>query len=1125
MRSRRHEPRAAGGDNLNLMSSGYLRYPDVHGDLVVFCADDDLWLAPLDGGRASRITTDQVSVRNPRFSPSGTRIAWTSTAARRPEAFMLDLATGRTRRLTWLGSAKTQVVGWADEDHVVVASPYQRNDTALSWLYTVGVDGRVERLGHGPGMDLAVSPEGAVATVTPNSGDCSRWKRYRGGTAGQIWLRPAGADAFIRLLRDGHDDHDGRYAAAGRYSVGWIDGRLIFSSDMGAVVDPGRPAENPGDQAQLWSVDGRGGDLRRHTHHDLARGYVRDPRTDGATVVYHARGKLYSMAGLDAEPVEIPIELGIDGPAPVWVEPTDRLERIVADHGGDGSLLEWRGAAYYLTHRSGPARALSANQGVRIREPRILGETGTGVWASDAEGADCLEVAPLDGSGPVRRIAAGQLGRVLWLAPDPEGGRVAVVSHDGRILIVDVATGSVRTAGHSRYGEATGLAWSPDGRYLAWRSPMPTDPEMKGQIVAVDVAEGADAVELTKGSYDDSDPVFTADGKYLVMLSARTFDPSYDGQTFDLTFAHTIRPWLVPLAADEPSPFGPSPEGWRISEVQEARGKDGSAEPEHSEDQEKVTCRIDVEGFEERMVPFPVASGDYRGLAGVKDGLVWIETADRGGELGSTRAAVADEPPADTLWHFGLAARKAEQIVEAVDSYSVSGDGERLVVRHRDEVTVVPSDHKIESDDPARVTVDLSRLRRRVEPRAEWRQMFEENGRLMASHYWRQDMNGTDWQAVLTSYRPTLDRLFTVDDLDDVLWETVAELNTSHSYVTPAGADGDPSQRAGRLGADLGPSTEQGARVLRVVPGESSDPRAWSPLRAAGVAVHDGDTIVAVDGQQVRPELSVEELLEGSAGRTVELAVRPAAQGGNDGEPALRRVAVVPMADESVLRYHDWVASRRDYVAEHSDGRIGYLHVPDMVADGWAELHRQIAEATRHEAVIADVRFNHGGHTSQLVIERLARRVIGWDFARWNAEPSTYPQNAMRGPIVLVTNQWAGSDGDIVSAATQALGYAPVLGERSWGGVIGIDGRFDLVDGTGVTQPRYAGWYGDYGWGVENHGVDPDIEVTVTPEDWESGRDIQLDAAIAECLRRLDEHPAAVPPQLPPPAFGRAVAE
>ena len=250
--------------------------------------------------------------------------------------------------------------------------------------------------------------------------------------------------------------------------------------------------------------------------------------------------------------------------------------------------------------------------------------------------------------------------------------------------------------------------------------------------------------------------------------------------------------------------------------------------------------------------------------------------------------------------------------------------------------------------------------------------MFDENGRLMASHYWREDMNGVDWDSVLNRYRPLVDLCHVVDDLHDILWETVAELNTSHSYVSASGAAGDSDMRAGLLGADVS-SGNDGAKVVRVIPGESSDPRAWSPLRAAGVAVTEGDVIVAVDGRKVGADGNLGELLEGSAGRVVELTVR---RGENE-----RQVAVVPMADEAPLRYHDWVASRRRYVEEHSGGRLGYLHVPDMVSDGWAELHRQIGEATRHEGVIADVRFNHGGHTSQLVVERLARRVVGWDYS------------------------------------------------------------------------------------------------------------------------------------------------
>ena len=338
------------GSTLTPMATGYLRYPDVHGDLVVFIADDDVWLVPITGGRASRLTNDHVMARNPRFSPNGAKIAWTSYLGQRPEVFVIDLATGDQRRLTWLGAARNLVVGWQDDEHVVFTSPHQSNDIGLTWLYTVSLDGNVERLGYGPGMDLAVSSDGAVAVVTPNSGDCSRWKRYRGGTAAPIWLRPAGADNFLRLLRDGNDDYDGRYAAAGRYGVGWIDGRLIFSSDMS-------DGDCPQAQAQLWSVNGRGHDLCQHTHHGPKQGYVRDPRTDGVTIVYHAHGALWTMAGLDAEPQRLEIDLGIGAPPRVPLDPTDRLEAVVSDHGGDGSLLEWRGAAYFLTHRSGPARA------------------------------------------------------------------------------------------------------------------------------------------------------------------------------------------------------------------------------------------------------------------------------------------------------------------------------------------------------------------------------------------------------------------------------------------------------------------------------------------------------------------------------------------------------------------------------------------------------------------------------------------------------------------------------------------------------------------------------------------------------------------------------------------------
>ncbi|MFP4073169.1 MAG: S41 family peptidase, partial [Actinomycetota bacterium] len=423
-----------------------------------------------------------------------------------------------------------------------------------------------------------------------------------------------------------------------------------------------------------------------------------------------------------------------------------------------------------------------------------------------------------------------------------------------------------------------------------------------------------------------------------------------------------------------------------------------------------------------------------------------------------------------------------------------------------------PADRKPEKeDDPAVVKIDLSRLRFEVEPRAEWEQMFNENARLMRDHFWREDMDGVDWDAVVERWRPLVGTLTSHDDLVDLLWETMGELNTSHAYVIPAGEPGDRNRKLGLLGADLSP-IDGGWRIDRILPAESSDPAARSPLRGAGVDAREGDVIVAVDGAPVDPVFGPATGLVGAADKPVELTLR------RDDED--RRVVVVPLGDEEMLRYQDWVRSRRDYVLEHSGGRLGYVHVPDMMSTGWAQLHRDLRHASRREGLVVDVRYNRGGHTSQLVLARLIRRVVGWITGRHYEEASGYPDAAPRGPVVLVANEYSGSDGDIINAASQAMGLGPVVGVRTWGGVVGIDQRFKLVDGTIVTQPRYAFWLKDKEWGVENHGVDPDIEVIHSPADYFADRDPQLDRAMEEALARLEQEPAAGPPPMPDPKVG-----
>ena len=536
----------------------------------------------------------------------------------------------------------------------------------------------------------------------------------------------------------------------------------------------------------------------------------------------------------------------------------------------------------------------------------------------------------------------------------------------------------MREVARSEQGEPLSPGFSPDGRYLVWSQPTTGESEMH-QLMVVDTRDpDAMAQALTSGTFHDHDPAFTRDGRHVVFLSERTFDPDYDVHEFALSFSGSTRPWLLPLAADQTPPFGLTARGWRLSE-DDAEAKDTGDGKEGGEDAPPSSPDLDVEGAEQRVVPFPVPSGRYRSLRTVKDGVVWVCESGETGVLGSRRAGVTGEPGCDTVELWSFPRRTVEVVVDKVDEMEVSGDGERLVVQHKDTVTVTPAGHKPEEDDPSVVRVDLDRLRREVDPRALWRQMFEENGRIMRDHYWRADMDGVDWQAVFDRWRPVVDAVATHDDLVDVLWETVGELNTSHAYVTPPEEPGAVAseRRLGLLGADLS-RTDEGWRIGRILPGESSEPEARSPLAAAGVDARPGDVVVAVDGAPVDPAFGPATRLMGAAGKPVELTLR------RDGED--RRVVVVPLADEEVLRYQDWVRSRRDYVRERSGGRLGYVHVPDMTSYGWAQLHRDLRHAVQKEGLVMDVRYNRGGHTSQLVLSRLLARP--WAGRRAGTTPS-----------------------------------------------------------------------------------------------------------------------------------------
>ena len=1052
----------------------YLRYPHLHGGLLTFAAEDDIYLAPVTGGRAWRLSDDRAPASYPRFSRDGTQIAWTSRRDGSPEVYTASTEPGgQPARRTYWGDSQTRTVGWTAAGEVLAVSAAGQHAQKYPRAFAIGTAPR--ELPFGQVNDLAIEAEAVVLLTGGVAREPAYWKRYRGGRAGKLWVRPAGAAGFTRLL----PEH-----AAQLSSPMVIGGRLFFLSDH----------EGTGN---IYSAALDGSDLRRHTGH--VGFYARNPATDGTRIVYHVAGDIWILDSPDAEPR--PVDVVLTSPAraraPRLVSAAGHLGDLDCDRTGQASVVEVQGTVHWLTHRDGPARALTVE--LRARLPRVLGDKA--VWVTDAGGADALEIASPDGdAGPVR-LAEGDIGSVAGLAAAPDGSAVAVATMDGQLLTVSAATGQVSEVATTEDGQMSGLAWSPDSALLAWSDPGRGGygvPLSRIRIARIEPGGGArEVTDVTDGRFADTEPVFTADGLYLAFLSRRTFDPVYDAHAFDLSFPYGTRPYLVTLAASTPSPFGPLPGGRPL------------ADPAEATDAERAVVTLDTAGIAARVVAVPVAEASYSSLRAIKDGLAWLR-APVAGLLGAGAADPGGRPPRASLERFSLRQREVTVVAAELDWFAASGDGSRLVVRDGDELRVLPSGQK-PGDKHDEVTVELSRARLVADPGALWRHAFAEAGRLVRRDFWRADMSGVDWDGALERYRPLVDRIRGSADFADLMWELQGELGTSHAYVMEADDDGPDTPAVGQLGADL--SRDEAGRWLidRVLPGESSDPAARSPLRAPGVVVRAGDEIVAVDGQPVSPQDGPLPLLAGAAGQPVELTVRS----GRD-DP-VRRAVVVPLRDDRPLRYQDWVAGRRRAVRELGGGRVGYLHVPDMMAPGWAEFHRDLRTEMTHDAVIIDVRGNSGGEISELIVEQLARRIIGWDLAR-HQRPVSYPRAAPRGPVIAVADEFAGSDGDIVTAAIRTMGIGPVVGTRTWGGVIGIDDRRRLVDGTKVTVPGYAFWFSEFGWAVENYGVDPDVEVFYSPDDYAAGRDPQLETAVALALDALDREGRATPPSVGEPA-------
>lgn len=1113
-----------------MSNAGYYRQPTIAGDDVVFVCEDDLWSVPVGGGVARRLTAGVGECSSPRFSPDGRFVAFVGREEGHPEVYVMAADGGDAARLTYLGSETCHVAGWTPDGNEILfvtdgRSPFLRHAEGFAVARTGGSPRSLE-LGHMMSIDVA---DGGATLIGRNNNDPARWKRYRGGTAGELWVDAGGKGTYSKLV-----SLDGNCV-----SPMWVGTRVYFLSDHEGV-------------GNLYSCNPDGSDVRRHTDHDEY--YVRFPSSDGTRIVYGAGADLYlyDSASDTTRRLDISAPSTTTQTARRFVDAAPTLETFAPHPDGRALALIARGQPFTMPLWEEAVTHHGVGSKVRYRNADWLHDGLRFVVVTDEGGTEHLQICWADDSQPPVAASDGDLGRVVELAVSPTADVVALANHRHELITVDLKTKDVRVVDRSPGMRINDLAWSPDGRWVAYSYAPFSDQSI---IRVAEAASGA-VHDVTAPLRIDRCPAWDPDGKYLYFLSTRDFNPVYDALQFDLSFPFAMRPFLVTLRSDVASPFVPKARAFNgsakspaphdhddavVSRAPDApstatdvaarsssapRSESRPVEPPAAPaDAPKPPPSIDIDfdGISGRVIGFPVDEGRYDQIVGAPGRALFTQYPVRG-SLGHSFLK-EDAHDDGTLLAYDFSDQRCGSLAGQVGAIRLAADNRTLVYRSGYRLRAIDALEPLADadarppmlDESSRRSgwIDIGRVSVLVEPRDEWMQMYYEAWRLQREQFWDEAMSQVDWDVVRDRYAKLLPRVRTRAELSDLFWEMQGELGTSHAYEYFGDYRRPPVYKVGLLGAELSFDERSGGyKITRILRGDSWNRDADSPLAEPGLRVREGEIIVGVGGHAVSRERTVEALLLNYAGREVALTVL-------DLEGVRRRVIVKTLRDERALRYREWVEANRKLVHERTGGRVGYVHIPDMGPAGFAEFHRGYLAEFNRDGLIVDARYNRGGHVSALLLEKLSRKRVGYDIPR-HGLPKPYPDESVAGPMVGLTNQFAGSDGDIFSHCFKLYKLGPLVGKRTWGGVIGIWPQHPLVDGTVTTQPEFSFWFVDVGWKVENYGTDPDYDVDIAPHEYRDGKDPQMDKALALILDSLEKNPVVMPsfdgrPNLAPP--------
>jgi tricorn protease len=1063
--------------------TGLLRFPDIHGDRVTFCYAGDLWLAPAEGGTATRLTAHPGLELFPRFSPDGRWIAFTGQYDGDEQVYVIPSSGGAPEQLTFYPARgplpprwgyDNQVYDWtADGGSVLFRSLRDTWDLTGSRLYTVAVAGGLPEALPMPESGAGdLSPDGSRVVYSPLVRDFRTWKRYQGGWAQDLYIFDLATHASERITDHPRSDRDPM----------WIGDTIYFNSDRTGTLN-------------LYAHDTGTGRTEQLTHGDTWD--VRWPADDGERrIVYELNGRLqvYDIAARQSRPIAVFVP--DDGVAmrPSRTSAEKNVEGWGLSPKGERALFVARGDVFTAPIEKGPTRNLTRSSHAHDKWAAWSPDGTKIAFISDLDGEEEIWLVAQDGSGEPEQLTDG--GEAMRFAPRwaADGERLAFSDKDGKLYVLEVESKKLKEIADEERGEIRDYAWSPHGGHLAFSMSDPSG----FRSLYVWTVDGGSLTRVTGKMFNEYRPSWDPEGNYLFFLSDREYAPQLSNLEWNYAGNRTTGIFALALREDVAHPFPPESDEVGLEEVEKkTEGDDGKKDAGETKKEETPgPIEIDFDGLGGRVARVPVPADNYDRLTAIKGNLVYSKTGPR------YYGRESDVKP--SLHIFSLEDREAKPLAEDVAGWVASSDGSKLLVRQGGAFKLF--DAKPGAADSAKAVSTAGLQVDRV-PAEEWAQIFDEVWRRFRDFFYVPNMHGYDWEALGNRYRPLLEHVAHRSDLNYVIGEMIAELNVSHAYIVGGDWLAPDRPKVALPGARF--ALDRAAdryRIVKIFEGQNEEDRYRSPLTEVGVDVRPGDYLLAVDGVEVRGGDNPYRMLQHVADRPVELTVneKPEAEGS-------RKATYRPITTETSLLYLEMVASNRAKVAEATDGRVGYIHVPDMGANGIREFIKWYYPQIRKEGLVVDVRNNGGGNVSQMLIERLRRELLGTRFGRTSDTPGTYPGSVFHGHLVCILDEDSASDGDIFPHMFRQAGLGPLIGKRSWGGVVGIRGREPLIDGGGVNVPERGTAAPDGSWVIEGRGVEPDIEVINDPKSILEGRDPQLERAIAEVMQRIREDPKRLP--------------